>query len=149
MISMLHTEFHGHTFLCARKEYNVLWADETSLKLKKQQRKKMEKKEIKRGMSSTSTELWVVSAMFKRALVFCWRTDHLPPVTSPDSLRKVSLELCVFWVVLAFPRSLTLSLSLFFLNVFCVLNMSIFSCRSLFYCLLSYFALEVGGGGRF
>lgn len=44
MISMLHTEFRGRTFLCARKEYNVLWADETSLKLKKQQRKKMEKK---------------------------------------------------------------------------------------------------------
>lgn len=44
MISMLHTEFRGRAFLCARKEYNVLWADETSLKLKKQQRKKMEKK---------------------------------------------------------------------------------------------------------
>lgn len=143
MISMLHTEFRGRTFLCARKEYNVLWADETSLKLKKQQRKKMEKKE--RGMSSTSTELWVVSAMFKRTLVFCWRTDHLPPVSSPDSLRKVSLELRVFWVVLASPRSLTLSLSLFCLNLFCVLNMSIFSCTSLFYCLFSYFALDDWG----
>ena len=54
MISMLHTEFRGHTLLCALEEYNVLWADETSLKLKKQQRKKMEKKkERKRGMSST------------------------------------------------------------------------------------------------